>query len=98
MAAQRHHPANKSQVLSVVTQLRDLHAMGWVHGDIRPANMLFPQDAESEGFLIDFDMAGRVGMATPPTYPEGFVFTGLEIDRHRDARSGSRQSRICGRS
>jgi len=44
--------------------LHVLHAQGWVHGDVSPANILVD---EAEVLLIDYDLAGRVGEV--PTSP-----------------------------
>jgi serine/threonine protein kinase len=48
--------------------LHVLHAQGWVHGDVSPANILVD---ETEVLLIDYDLAGRVGEvpASPGTLP-----------------------------
>ena len=48
--------------------LHVLHAQGWVHGDVSPANILVD---EAEVLLIDYDLAGRVGEVptSPGTYP-----------------------------
>ena len=45
------------QFLGVVETLSDMHQNGFVHGDIRLANMVFPKDGKSS--LIDFDFVGK---------------------------------------
>ena len=44
------------EFVGVVKQLSEMHKYGFVHGDIRLANMVFPIDGES--CLIDFDFVG----------------------------------------
>jgi serine/threonine protein kinase len=42
--------------------LHVLHAQGWVHGDVSPANILVD---EADVLLIDYDLAGRAGEISP---------------------------------
>ena len=44
------------EFVGVVKQLSEMHKYGFVHGDIRLANMVFPKGGES--CLIDFDFVG----------------------------------------
>ena len=43
-----------------------MHYNGWVHGDVRDANIMV---MDGEVFLIDIDWAGRPGEANSPRYP-----------------------------
>ena len=43
-----------------------LHSAGWVHGDLRDANILVKSD---QVYLIDFEWAGKPGNPNPPRYP-----------------------------
>lgn len=58
--------------------LHQVHEAGYVHGDIRDANMVFRGDTS---FLIDFDLAREEGQKYPFEYRyDSFLM------RHRDAR------------
>jgi hypothetical protein len=82
----------KTKVLDIV---RTLHNNGFVHGDIRDANILLDRDTLSPDgcsvHLIDFDWAGNIGEVTYPmrintktiTRPEG-VSDGAPITPDHD--------------
>eukprot|EP01118_Nematostelium_gracile_P002379 TRINITY_DN12607_c0_g1_i1.p1 TRINITY_DN12607_c0_g1~~TRINITY_DN12607_c0_g1_i1.p1 ORF type:complete len:126 (-),score=31.39 TRINITY_DN12607_c0_g1_i1:68-445(-) len=54
---------------SVLKNLRDaiqkMHDSGYVHGDLRPTNIMWNSDGEVR--IIDFDWAGNIGEATYPS-------------------------------
>ena len=58
----------------IATLIKQLHAKGYVHGDVRAANLFVQVDDDEEvtpktNFkLIDFDWAGRIGEAKYPMY------------------------------
>ncbi|MEO8878176.1 MAG: protein kinase [Polyangiaceae bacterium] len=56
--------------LPLARSLARVHAAGWVHLDVKPANVLF--DAESSPLLGDFGIARRIG-EVPPQGSLGFV-------------------------
>ncbi|PFH48180.1 hypothetical protein AMATHDRAFT_130597, partial [Amanita thiersii Skay4041] len=59
----------KSVWLELVALIDDFQRHGFVHGDIREANILIGPEQESDELvfkLIDFDWAGKVGMAHYP--------------------------------
>jgi hypothetical protein len=63
------HVATKpTHFIPVIDQLKELHAAGFVHGDIRAFNTVF-SDQAGQGGLIDFDFSGIPGHA----YPQGYV-------------------------
>ena len=43
-----------------------MHDDGWVHGDLRDANILVKS---GKVYLIDFEWAGKPSKANPPRYP-----------------------------
>lgn len=63
------HVATKpTHFIPVIDQLKELHAAGFVHGDIRAFNTVVSDQAD-QGGLIDFDFSGIPGHA----YPQGYV-------------------------
>jgi len=67
-------------------KLSSLHRAGFVHGDIRDANILVRCESEVAGsekvWFIDFDWSGRIGEVC---YPANL---NQEIRRHEDAQDG----------
>jgi hypothetical protein len=61
-----------------------LHENGFVHGDLRSSNLLVPSAATGEVLLVDFDEAGRDGIAT---YPPNLNTT--DIKRPKTAVDGA---------
>ncbi len=55
---------------SLLSTLADVHRAGWVHGDIKPANVLF--DHEGRAVLTDFGLARPTGSASTAGTP-GYV-------------------------
>jgi hypothetical protein len=49
----------------ICTKFRSLHQAGFVHGDVRAANILVKRDGESF-MLLDFDWSGIIGEVTYP--------------------------------
>jgi hypothetical protein len=74
-----HRPTSVSQFKGALTTLKVLHEAGFVHGDIRLANIIFTLD---NSYLIDFDLSRKAGSI----YPIGYAVLG---ERHKDARSGT---------
>jgi hypothetical protein len=64
----RHVASAPAEFLAVIKELQDLHAQGYVHGDIRCFNIMFNGD---HGKFIDFDHSGKVGETI---YPQGYSF------------------------
>jgi hypothetical protein len=63
-----HFATKPTHFIPVIDQLKELHAAGFVHGDIRAFNTVFSDQAD-QGGLIDFDFSGIPGHA----YPQGYV-------------------------
>lgn len=55
----RRAPAGDAWVPALVRALARVHAMGYVHGDVKPSNVLF--DARDAPLLSDFGLAVRAG-------------------------------------
>ena len=78
----RHFAKKPTDFLPIIDQLKDLHAAGFVHGDIRAYNMIFAERDESHkprGWLIDFDFGGGTGVVS---YPPGYKSTLVDGLRH----------------
>ena len=77
----KHYATKPKHFLPIIDHLEQIHASGFVHGDIRAYNMVlnYKDDDDDtndpnhkpEGYLIDFDFGGRE--AESPTYPSGYV-------------------------
>lgn len=69
--------APRAQVLAhVAMRLRDLHAAGYVHRDVKPENIMF-LPRENVWTVIDFGCTARVGEAAPLSYT--LVYAAPEI-------------------
>jgi hypothetical protein len=74
--------------VELVQALVELHGLGVVHGDIRLANVVLEG---KKAYLIDFDFAGRAGLAF---YPPGL--SSLEDGgRHEDIENAIQQRNVC---
>mmetsp|Transcript_15159 Transcript_15159/g.52674 ORF Transcript_15159/g.52674 Transcript_15159/m.52674 type:complete len:608 (-) Transcript_15159:126-1949(-) len=65
-------PREEAGIAAIRTAARRLHALGYVHGDIRGVNVLARADeaaAAVDVLLVDFDWAGREGDAIYPWPP-----------------------------
>ena len=57
-----------AQVLAhIAVRLRDLHAEGYVHRDVKPENIMF-LPRENAWTVIDFGCTARAGVAAPLSY------------------------------
>ena len=65
--------------------IRTVHAAGYLHGDVSPANLLMEKptnpdaDPVGECFLIDFGCSQKIDPATGETPPLGAVFSSLRF-------------------
>jgi hypothetical protein len=67
------HVANSPKAfVPIIEALKELHELGYVHGDIRAFNTVFGNhEHENSGCLIDFDLGGRIEKVV---YPDGYRF------------------------
>jgi serine/threonine-protein kinase len=71
VASARPHPGRPmGWVRALATALARVHAAGWVHHDVKPANVLL--GASGAPMLADFGIARRAGEPSPPGSP-GYV-------------------------
>lgn len=61
-------------ILKLLKEVKKLHDAGYIHGDLKPQNIMLNQDQDLK--LIDFDLGGKIGdngyLLTAPnyTYPQ----------------------------
>lgn len=84
-----HHPVSCIQFCQVLKQLEQIHDEGFVHADIRDANIVFGRDGES-AWIIDLDFAGKENTA----YPEMYNYWCDIPERHPEARPGQPKKKI----
>ena len=48
--------------------VKDFHDKGWVHGDLRAANVIVPAEKPDKIMLLDFDWGGECGKVSYPTW------------------------------
>jgi hypothetical protein len=68
-----HWTMYPTSFLPIIDQLRKLHSNDIVHGDIRAYNIIFTNNKDRQGWLIDFDFGGKCVGESPVTYPPGYV-------------------------
>jgi hypothetical protein len=83
------------EFLPTVIRLKELHDAGYVHGDIRCLNPIFPDGKRKHPgiakdtdlfHLIDFDFGGKLNASPPLVYREGY--RGSLIDGRRIGMRG----------
>ncbi len=86
-----HKPQCLNHFHNIVCMLDKLHSAGYVHGDVRLANLVFGNDGK--GYLIDFDLARLEGTRYPRGYESNFVvrhdraFVGIKMCKSHDRHS-----------
>ena len=53
--------------------LIDLHTAGYVHGDLRSANV-FSKEEDDDIAILDFDWAGKIGVKYPLTLNHNIIW------------------------
>lgn len=74
-----HEPVNIKQFATIAHSLSKIHDTGYVHSDIRAANLIFGQDVD-DAWIIDYDLAEKEGVP----YPDTYISRGI-VERHLDA-------------
>jgi len=59
----RHFAKTPAEFVPIIGKLKKLHESGFVHGDMRGFNAVFPS-AQDQGWLIDCDFGGKQHEAT----------------------------------
>ena len=77
----QHTPFHKDQFVPLIKTLRAIHSAGYVHSDIRRANLVFSPD-KKRAWILDFDLAGCKGTCYPPNFNHRLP------ERHGTARQG----------
>lgn len=70
--------------IQVLLQIKTMHALGFVRGDLLPRNVLF--DKSKRGYVIDFDLSRKVGAP----YVRGFNRKDFLRFRHTQAEEGGK--------
>jgi len=70
---------------------QDFHDKGWVHGDLRAANVIVPAEKPDKVMLLDFDWGGECGKVSYPTWRLNDVLVdktvkNLRITKDNDVR------------
>ena len=73
-----HLPTWSKDLKSLVN---GFHKEGWVHGDLRDANLIVSDEEPGQVMLVDFDWGGNVG-AGPVYYPTALVHEELKKREH----------------
>ena len=81
----RHLAKRPKDFLPIINHLETLHDKGYVHGDIRAFNVVFPEEKCGSGYLIDFDFSGKPGEVV---YPKGY--SSLLPDGDREGEGGEK--------
>ena len=66
----KHYPTHSAQVIALIDAVRNVHDQGYLHLDIRAANVIFTSAGRDDygAQLIDFDYAGVSGVVRYPTF------------------------------
>lgn len=73
--------------VGVLLHLRDVHAAGKLHMDIKLGNVIFNHSNVAASRLIDFDYCGRAGIVS---YPTRYNLNITDGERHNDAVAGNK--------
>lgn len=74
-------PTSKRSWMAVLNQVRIMHGLDYVHGDLLPRNLVFSAD---NGYVIDFDLTRKVG----GRYVSKYNHDDFVNYRHESAKAG----------
>ena len=77
---------NQKAFRQILSQLHEIHEIGYVHSDIREANIVFGKE---EAWIIDFDLVSEENKR----YPYGYNHSTIK-ERHPEARALSAKKKI----
>eukprot|EP01028_Stygiella_incarcerata_P009746 TRINITY_DN467_c0_g1_i2.p1 TRINITY_DN467_c0_g1~~TRINITY_DN467_c0_g1_i2.p1 ORF type:complete len:475 (+),score=91.99 TRINITY_DN467_c0_g1_i2:844-2268(+) len=83
-----HEPKNIFQFRKVCADVQKLHDAGYVHGDVRCANIVFGE-GDNDAWLLDFDYSGK---ENEKRYPRGW--NAELVERHEHAKPGYPLNRL----
>jgi len=101
-----HTPSKVHQLLSVLLTVLNMHDAGYVHGDIRMYNVVFPEASDklkldasysvtqASAVLIDYDLADKVDGTASSTYPARFNCEIHDGGRHPDAKPNQPKEKV----
>ena len=75
--------ASPQKFAAVAKTLKVLHDKGYVHSDVRDANVVFGNEQDA-GYLVDFDLADKEGTRYPDSYNSASI-----AERHPTAWRGN---------
>ena len=87
-----HTTTKMRHFIVLLRALHRLHQSGYVHGDIRKANLVFDPKNDDRAWMIDFDLAGVDSTNYPPTYNSMHI-----MERHKDARANRPMRKVHDR-
>jgi hypothetical protein len=82
------HTPSVTGWLKILHQVKMMHQIEFVHGDLHPRNVLF--DAAGGGYVIDFDLSRKVGR----TYVHGYNYVDFQEFRHSGAQQGLEMMKV----
>ena len=84
-----HTPRTVKQFATILKDLEKLHNEGYVHGDMRKENLVFSETDDKAAWIIDFDLAGKVGSR----YPSNYNHCNIE-ERHTNAKANLKRQKV----
>ena len=74
--------------LMILRQIRMMHEIDFVHGDLLPRNVLF--DHDGQGYVIDFDLTRK---GDKSRYVDGYNYEDFQEFRHTEAKASEPMSK-----
>ena len=80
-------PASRDAWSQVLEQVKIMHSLGYIHGDLLPRNLIF---SENNGHVIDFDLTRKEGNL----YTSGYNHDDFVRYRHTGARANEKMEKV----